>query len=473
MANLQQYSQQDPKWSAKLLGFDHAITIGAAGCLLTSMAMVCSVYGFTETPDSLNDKMKAVQGFQGPLILPSSIPQALPGMVYANYIQSMNQPAPLAEIDASLAQGQPVIVEVDFSPAPGLQNHWIVLVSKQGSDYAIADPWPQPVDAKAVTLTSRYGFGGAPSQIIKAALWLNGPAGPVTPPVSPNLDTSVVASFKVYATADGLAIRSQTLVSDATLIERAPLNTAFSVLEADAIARPLIGQVNQWLPVKAADGTLGYVAAWYVSLTSQTLPAATNPAPAPADVPAPVLVVNTTSAGIALRSAPLVSFATLIKYLPLSAQLQVVEDATVAQGKIGVLNQWLQVQDITGKVGLVAGDCVALSTGQAALGTVPQTTPAPLPAADTTDAALLLRVTQDGLALRSAPVITDATLIKHLALGTELVATEAMQVALPKIGQVGDWIQVRDVTGAQGYVAAWYVIQRPADPLPPPGAPSS
>jgi hypothetical protein len=472
MANIQQYSQQDPKWSAKLLGFDHTTTIGAAGCLLTSMAMVCSVYGFTETPDSLNDKMKVVQGFQGPLILPSSIPQALPGMVYANYIQSMNQPAPLAEIDASLAQGQPVIVEVDFSPAQGLQNHWIVLVSKQGSDYAIADPWPQQVDAKAVTLTSRYGFGSAPSQIIKAALWLNGPSGPVTPPASPNLDTSVVASFKVYATADGLAIRSQTLVSDATLIERAPLNTAFSVLEADAIARPLVGQVNQWLPVRAPDGTLGYVAAWYVSLTSQTLPAAA-PAPAPANVPAPVLVVNTTSAGVALRSAPLVSFATLIKYLPLSAQLQVVEDATVAQGKIGVLNQWLQVQDITGKVGLVAGDCVALSTGQAAIGTVPQTTPAPLPAADTTVAALFLRVTQDGLALRSAPVITDATLIKHLALGAELAATEALQVALPKIGQVGDWIQVRDVTGAQGYVAAWYVIQRPADPLPPPGAPSS
>ena len=472
MADLKQYSQQDPQWSAKLLGFDNAITIGSAGCLLTSMAMVCSVYGFTETPDTLNNKMKAVQGFQGPLIMPSSIAQALPGMLYANYIQSANQPAPLAEIDVALAQGQPVIVEVDFSPAQGLQNHWIVLVSKQGSDYAIADPWPQPVDAKVVTLTSRYGFGASPSQIIKAAIWLNGPSGPLTPPASPNLDTSVVASFKVYATADGLAIRSQTLVSDATLIERVPLNTTFSVLEADAVALPLVGQVNQWLPVKAADETLGYVAAWYVSLTSQTPPVAA-PAPAPANVSAQVMVVNTTFAGAALRSAPLVSFATLIKYLPLSAQLQVVEDATVAQGKIGVLNQWLQVQDITGKVGLVAGDCVALSTGQAALGTVPQTTPAPLPAAGDPDAALLLRVTQDGLALRSAPVITDSTLMKHLALGAELVATEAPQLALPKIGQVGDWIQVRDVTGAQGYVAAWYVIQRPADPLPPPGAPSS
>jgi len=151
----------------------------------------------------------------------------------------------------------------------------------------------------------------------------------------------------------------------------------------------------------------------------------------------------------------------------------VVEDSTVAQTKIGVLNQWLQVQDITGKVGLVAGACVALSSGQAALGTIPQTTPAPLPPAENPDAALLLRVTQDGLALRSAPVITDSTLIKHLMLGAELVATEAPQAVLAKIGQVGDWIQVHDVTDAQGYVAAWYVIERPPDPLPPAGAPAS
>ena len=231
MANLQQYSQQDPKWSAKLLGFDYAITIGAAGCLLTSMAMVCSVYGFTETPDSLNDKMKAVQGFQGPLILPSSIPQALPGMVYANYIQSMNQPAPLAEIDASSRRASRSLWKW-ISHLRRVSKSLDCAGFQTGQRLCHCRPVAATCGWEAVILTSRYGFGGASSQIIKAALWLNGPAGPVTPPVSPNLDTSVVASFKVYATADGLAIRSQSLVSDATLIERAPLNTAFSVLEA-------------------------------------------------------------------------------------------------------------------------------------------------------------------------------------------------------------------------------------------------
>src|SRR5208337_3681071 len=120
------------------------------------------------------------------------------------------------------------------------------------------------------------------SQVILAALWLTGPAGPATPPVQPNLDTSVVASFKVYAAADGLAIRSQTLVSDATLLERLPLNSPLSVLEADATARAQIGQMNQWLPVKAADGTVGYAAAWYVSLTQQTPPPAASAPTQPA-----------------------------------------------------------------------------------------------------------------------------------------------------------------------------------------------
>ncbi|MGB8213069.1 MAG: C39 family peptidase [Anaerolineales bacterium] len=462
MAALKQYSQQDPQWSSNLLGFDPTTTIGTAGCLLTSMTMVASAYGFNETPATLNNKMKAVQGFQGALILPASIPQALPGMVYANYIQSNNQPAPMAEIDASLAQGQPVIVEVNFSPKEGIENHWIVLVSKQGNDYAIADPWPQPTDAKEVLLTARYGFGGTPSQVILAALWLTGPAGPVTPPAQPNLDTSVVASFKVYAAADGLAIRSQTLVSDATLLERLPLNSPLSVLEADATARAQIGQMNQWLPVKAADGTVGYAAAWYVSLTQQTPPPPVSAPTQPAQPAA--LVVVTTSDGVALRRAPMVSDATLIKYMPLGTQLQVVEDPSGAQSKIGALDQWIQVKDITGAVGLVAGWCVAQSTNQAALGTVPQIpSTAAAPAANAA-APVLLRTTQDGLALRNAPVIADSSLIKQLPLGSELVATGAPAAVLPEIGQVGAWIQVSDVTGTQGYVAAWYVIQRPPDP---------
>ena len=116
MAELEHFSQQDPQWKSKPLGFDDSSPIGNYGCLLTCMAMVATGYGFDVTPDSLNEKMKAVGGFQGAYVMPYLIAKALPGMIYRDYRECNGQPAPLSEIDAYLAQGKAVIVEVDFSP---------------------------------------------------------------------------------------------------------------------------------------------------------------------------------------------------------------------------------------------------------------------------------------------------------------------------------------------------------------------
>jgi len=57
-------SQQDPQWKNDLLGFgDPGDTIGMYGCALTSVAMLVSGHGYSETPKTLNEKMKANQGF--------------------------------------------------------------------------------------------------------------------------------------------------------------------------------------------------------------------------------------------------------------------------------------------------------------------------------------------------------------------------------------------------------------------------
>ena len=465
MAELEHFSQQDPQWKSKPLGFDDSSPIGNYGCLLTCMAMVATGYGFDVTPDSLNEKMKAVGGFQGAYVMPYLIAKALPGMIYRDYRECNGQPAPLSEMDAYLAQGKAVIVEVDFSPKEGLQNHWIVLDAKQGNDYLIADPWPYPPDSKEVTLTFRFGFAGPPEKSIQAVLWLDGPAGAVTPAPTPNLDTGVAASFKVYAMSDDLAIRSQTLIADSTLITRVAMNTELTVLETDAAAKPKIGQVNQWLPIKTPDGTVGYVAAWYVSLDKQGPPAVPPIQPPPADT-TPAVIVETASEAVALRSAPRISEADLIKRMPLGTQLQIVEKSPKAKKKIGVLNQWLQVKDVTGQVGLVAAWHVMLSTGQVALGAKDQApvTPASVPDLSAQPAAVLLRTAVDNLALRSEPIIKDETLIKRLSLGAELIVTESADTAVPKIGKTGEWIRARDVSGVEGYVAAWYVSERPAEP---------
>jgi hypothetical protein len=54
-------------------------------------------------------------------------------------------------------------------------------------------------------------------------------------------------------------------------------------------------------------------------------------------------------------------------------------------------------------------------------------------------------------------MISDATLIKRLPIGTELLVLEPN--AEPKIGRNDQWIKVKDPTGTEGVVAAWFVAR--------------
>jgi hypothetical protein len=69
--------------------------------------------------------------------------------------------------------------------------------------------------------------------------------------------------LKVKATAEGIALRKQPVVSDATLLKRLPLGTEFTVTESNAEGK--IGRNDQWLKVKDPGGTEGFVAAWFVA----------------------------------------------------------------------------------------------------------------------------------------------------------------------------------------------------------------
>jgi len=447
----------DPRWKDKPLGQD-TITIGKYGCLLTSMAMVADYYGATETPDTLNDKMKAAGGFQGALVIPAVMPAAVPGIRFVNYVPSQNQPAPMAQIDASLAAGKPVIVEVDYSPAAGLQNHWIVLYAKQGDDYLIRDPWPYPPDSQDVLLTKRYGFAGKPEQIIQGAIWLDGAGGGTPQPKvvpQPVKDTG----FSVYAAADGLALRTQPFVADDNLIERVPLNTKFYVLEPAEAAQAKIGVENQWLNVQeTAQGYEGYVAAWYAS----TQPQATPPEPArPVETQTAGMHVYAAQDGLALRSQPVINDTTLIKRLPLNAELVSQEPDSQTAQKLGVTGQWLTVRDVEGCQGYTAAWYLSDQRTDEALGVQPQgSQPAPQPV-NVTPVGVVVRVIEDGLALRSQPLISDATLIKRLPLNSELQVLEPAAQARSKLGVANQWLNVRDADNTPGYVAAWYVVERP------------
>jgi peptidase C39-like protein len=353
-----QFSQIDPQWKSKLLGLDPTSTIGGFGCLLTSLTMVATYYGFNETPASLNDKLKAAHGFEGPMLLGYQVSAVLPGVVYRGYVMAHDHPAPLDQIDTWLAAGKPVIIEVDWSPQAGIQTHYMCCYAKQGNDYLVYDPYPFPTtNGKIILGSSKYSKlagGSDPSKIITGIMFFDGPSGPVTPPAPPKLDTGVAASFPLFATVDDLALRSQTIVADSTLLKRYPANTQFKVLEADAAATAKIGQQNQWLAVQAPDGTQGYVAAWLVSKSKQ--PPALAPAnpPVKRPVPAHPSIVKTTADGVKLRSRPETSDDTILKALPLGTQLTCLDAAADVKAKVGVMFSWLNVAAPDGTQGVVA-----------------------------------------------------------------------------------------------------------------------
>lgn len=462
MFTVQPLSQTDPRWKDKLLGTDNTATIGKYGCLLTCMTVIANGYGFQETPDSLNNKMKSVGGFQGAMIIPGALPTALPGIHYTKYQPCDNYPAPMDEIDATLAVGKPVIVMVDYSPAAGLQNHWIVLIDKKDSDYVIRDPYPYPAETKEVLLTRRYGFAGPPQKMIQAVLWLEGDS--VEPPPPQPIPPS---GFVVYATVDGLALRTQPIAAENTLIKRVSIQAKFFVIEDVNTAKTKIGQQGKWLNViDASEGYEGYVAAWYVIPDMIPQPPAPPPPGPPPPVPPPpapppspeALIVFATTDGLGLRSQPVVADNTLMKRMPVNSQFLVLDPLAQAKTKLGVYKQWLNVRDIEGDTGYVAAWFTS-QYRQDVLGVTDK--PDTPPPAGQTPNKLVIRAAEDNLALRKQPLISEATLIKRYPLISEFLVLEPLVQAQAKLGVTNQWLSVRALDGSEGYVAAWYVVKRP------------
>ena len=468
-------SQRDPRWKNEQLGFDNTITIGTDGCALTSLTMLVNGYGFNETPSTVNQKLKAMGaggGFIGGLVIWGSLTRSFPKVVYQNIIQWNNPPADLNSIDASIAAGQPVVVELDRSPAPGLQNHWVVLYGKQGNDYLMLDPWPVPPDSGPTTLIARYGFGRQPQEFIAAAVWYLtvGPSTPSAPPSGPGFYVQVPVTL-----VTGLNLRSTPSVSG-NLITRENAGSWLKVLEPAAAAQAKIGVQDQWLNVLDSQGNSGYVAAWYIQSSSGQVTPTPSPAPSPQPAPAPapqpqpssqtgltVMVSSQATAGVRLRDQPNLNGNT-VAFEAVGTVLTVLESPTAAQAKIGQQDQWLNVKDGSGNAGYVAAWFVVAQSGGTPAPSTPTssgTTPAPQPPAGTTSASLTVVVSSQasaGLRLRDQPN-ENGNILLSLAPATVLQVLEPASLAQSKIGVNGQWLNVKEPGGKIGYVAAWYVVQ--------------
>lgn len=447
MFKTQTLYQNDEKWKDCKLG-NSSETIGGWGCLLTSVTMMLNGIGYSETPEMVNEKMKRAGGFQGALFIPSVLPYIWPNAAYRNMQPCSRSSAPIAEIDAAVTAGKPVILQVDWNKQVGIQTHFVLVKGKKGNDYILYDPYKYPGDGpdKEVLLTRRYKYNGATLvDEISAVLWFDsvGAAQP-EPPAKTSLPLPA-EQYTVYTMEDDLALRAEPSVTG-YLWKRMISGTKLVSLEPKAAAKAKLGVNGQWLNVQDPDGNQGYVAAWYVSETK-------GKSAVSKQITAAVSVSTTVSASttaealilvpvdeLAFRSQPVIDPKNLIRRIAVTETLTCLEPAGQAASKVGVNGQWLKVRDSGNREGYVAAWYVKIGNGSQASGGPVQ-----------------VKAISDAIAFRSQPAINELNLIRRLPLGTVLTIVEPN--AEGKIGKSDHWLKVKDPAGIEGYVAAWLVAR--------------
>ena len=384
------YAQNDPKWKDDKLGFGtgEKETLGYVGCALTSVAMMLSGHGHSETPKSLNEKLKKIKGFAGSGIVWWAVNQLYPQVRITSVIKCTDTPAPLEQINAALAAGQPAIVAVDSTAAPGYLSHYVMLIGRKGNDYLMLDPWPyQPDVNKETYLMPRYSHGNPLQRsIMQVVLYENvaadgtiqlpGSATPSTSTSSTSTSSTTGGTTIPVTTAtgpkarvkddvtSGLNVRtSENTLTKANIVDKVLPGTLLTITEPNGWTK--IGGINQWVRVRTPNGKDGLAAAWYLD----RVPGETYP---PVDMDPPSTSTTGTTSGSPARRSRLVvqvnrsgvpvyglpGRGKVISTEKSGARLVVVEDASKAASKIGVSGKWLSVKSSTGQRGFVDGGSV-------------------------------------------------------------------------------------------------------------------
>jgi hypothetical protein len=284
---LVRYSQRDPKWRDDKLGTSN-LSMGHSGCAIASIAMLLRGHGYSETPGSLNNKLRQLGGFMGAAVVWGSVTGLYPRALFKNTVICRDSDAPIDQITASIQAGQPVLLEVDYSPQAGLQTHWVVAYKRQGQDFLVLDPFPYPTeDNVEVSLMQRFSHGQNLRRAITAVVFYEVQASNYTPPPPEPLEPGAFYIQVVGGLGpSGLRLRSQP-TTDSETLGFLGSGAVLRVLEPETVARPKVGVFNQWIHVRAPDGKQGYVAAWFIELGPVVPPHQPEP-PAPPPNPEPI-----------------------------------------------------------------------------------------------------------------------------------------------------------------------------------------
>jgi hypothetical protein len=255
------YSQKDPTWAKDLLG-SGTTDLAFHGCAVTSVAMLLKGYGYDETPQTLNRKLKEIQGFASRnLIIWSAVQQIRPA---AKYI-TKKAGAPIDDINDSLRRGHPVIVQVDYDlNDPERNTHYVLVYGRKENDYLMLDPF-YPNEK---LLLAYYNKKKVPiDQVIHQAVFYELEPDRSSPVVEPDsepgqVETELRARVKADATPF-LRIRSSADRSSTTnIVARVSPGTVLTILEQGEVSK--IGMMNQWVRVRTPNNIEGITVAQFL-----------------------------------------------------------------------------------------------------------------------------------------------------------------------------------------------------------------
>ena len=127
---IQLYGQNDSRWRRlKIPGT--RLSIKNYGCCICCLAMLCRLCGKFETPETILNKLKYING----LVIWKSLTDVYPDIKFIKRIYRINLPVPDPQIDFYLKQNCQVIAEVRHK---GIR-HFVLVYSKAGNDYLMLD----------------------------------------------------------------------------------------------------------------------------------------------------------------------------------------------------------------------------------------------------------------------------------------------------------------------------------------------
>lgn len=161
------------------------------------------------------------------------------------------------------------------------------------------------------------------------------------------------------------------------------------------------------------------------------------------------------------------------KDFDISNMIEIAKQAKIIKGIGRQFESYIEVKGLSHNIGYHLDWNVFSEEGYYRMfGIDPDQEKEPIPVEPDVFVVVSQEVGNQALRLRSKPDTSGTVLAGEVA-GTKLKVIGEIQLALSRIGVIGQWLNVIDPQGRQGYVAAWFVDLVPSElpPLPPPPPP--